>query len=191
MSQCLRIISPRSCSLQLGLRRIMTGLSFSSPPRASAFITSPRSRLLASQALVAYSCSRPIVANKPLQADGSTLVCSASSCQEPFGFFQRRHHCRKCGGIFCWQHSRNQVRLDELARFHPEGHWHRACDRCHSSFREWEHLRSSRTNSESSDSNGPAAAKSIEAPAPAKRAENNRVGSLAQSFQGTWNWSTF
>ncbi|KNG44474.1 zinc fyve-like protein [Stemphylium lycopersici] len=125
------------------------------------------------------------------QADGSTLVCSASSCQEPFGFFQRRHHCRKCGGIFCAQHSRNQVRLDELARFHPEGQRHRACDRCYSSFREWEHLRSSRTNSESSDSSGPAAAKAIEAPAAAKRPENTRVGSIAQSLQGTWNWSTF
>ncbi|EMD66189.1 hypothetical protein GGP41_006360 [Bipolaris sorokiniana] len=125
------------------------------------------------------------------QADASTLVCSASSCQEPFGFFQRRHHCRKCGGIFCAQHSRNQVRLDELARFHPQGHWHRACDRCHSSFREWEHLRSSRTNSESSDSSGPAPAKSIQTPAVAKRPDNTRVGSLAQSLQGTWNWSTF
>ncbi|KAH7401268.1 hypothetical protein BKA66DRAFT_406007 [Pyrenochaeta sp. MPI-SDFR-AT-0127] len=124
------------------------------------------------------------------QADGSTSVCSASSCQEPFGFFQRRHHCRKCGGIFCWQHSANQVRLDELARFHPEGILHRACDRCHSSFREWEHLRSSRTNSESSGSSLNAA-QSIETPAPAKRPENQRAGSLAQSFQGAWNWSTF
>ncbi|KAF1844105.1 uncharacterized protein K460DRAFT_157706 [Cucurbitaria berberidis CBS 394.84] len=124
------------------------------------------------------------------QADTSTAICSASSCQEPFGFFQRRHHCRKCGGIFCWQHSANQVRLDELARFHPDGLWHRACDRCHSSFREWEHLRSSRTNSESSGSSVAA----IEAPVPAmpaKRPENQRVGSLAQSFQGAWNWSTF
>ncbi|RMZ73123.1 FYVE domain [Pyrenophora seminiperda CCB06] len=134
--------------------------------------------------------SGPITRNH-WQADGSTSVCSASSCQQPFGFFQRRHHCRKCGGIFCWQHTGNSVRLDELARFHPEGHLHRACDRCYSSFREWEHLRSSRTNSESSDSNVPAAAKSIEAPVLAKRVENNRVGSLAQSFQGTWNWSTF
>ncbi|CBX94191.1 hypothetical protein IAQ61_005342 [Plenodomus lingam] len=124
------------------------------------------------------------------QADGSTSVCSASSCQEPFGFFQRRHHCRKCGGIYCWQHSANQVRLDELARFHPEGAWHRACDRCHSSFREWQHLRSSRTNSESSGSSG-APVQSIETPAPAKRPENQRVGSLAQSLQGAWNWSTF
>lgn len=123
------------------------------------------------------------------QADGSTSVCSAASCQEPFGFFQRRHHCRKCGGIFCWQHSANQVRLDELARFHPQGVLHRACDRCFSSFREWEHLRSSRTNSESSGSST-APPQSIETPAP-KRPQNARVGSIAQSFQGTWNWSTF
>jgi len=122
------------------------------------------------------------------QADSSTSVCSASTCQEPFGFFQRRHHCRKCGGIFCWQHSSKQVKLDELARFHPEGGLHRACERCYSSFREWEHLRSSRTNSESSGSSA------IETPTPkaaAKRPENPRVGSLAQSFQGAWNWSTF
>ncbi|KAH7080855.1 hypothetical protein FB567DRAFT_562406 [Paraphoma chrysanthemicola] len=122
-------------------------------------------------------------------ADSSTSVCSASSCHEPFGFFQRRHHCRKCGGIFCWQHSTKLVRLDELARFHPEGVLHRACDRCHGSFREWEHLRSSRSNSE--DSSGSAAAVQIEAPAQAKRPENHRVGSLAQSLQGAWNWSTF
>ncbi|KAH7406893.1 hypothetical protein DE146DRAFT_778472 [Phaeosphaeria sp. MPI-PUGE-AT-0046c] len=127
--------------------------------------------------------------NDPIQADGSTAVCSASSCQEPFGFFQRRHHCRKCGGIFCWQHSSRQVRLDELARFHPDGELHRACDRCHGSFREWEHLRSSRSNSESS--NDSAAAIQIEAPAPAKRPENPRVGSIVGSIQGAWNWSTF
>lgn len=127
--------------------------------------------------------------NNLFQADGSTAVCSASSCQEPFGFFQRRHHCRKCGGIFCWQHSSKQVRLDELARFHPDGELHRACDRCHGSFREWEHLRSSRSNSESSNSS--AAAIQIEALAPAKRPENPRVGSIVGSIQGAWNWSTF
>ncbi|KAL5115702.1 hypothetical protein ACEQ8H_006414 [Pleosporales sp. CAS-2024a] len=128
-------------------------------------------------------------ANEFVQADSSTLVCSASSCQEPFGFFQRRHHCRKCGGIFCWKHSSNQVRLDELARFHPDGALHRACDRCHGSFREWEHLRSSRSNSDSSDNS--AAAIAIEPCTVAKRPENPRVGSIAQSLQGAWNWSTF
>ena len=143
------------------------------------------------QRFLLFGTSRANHTNEPILADGSTTVCSASSCQEPFGFFQRRHHCRKCGGIFCWQHSSNQVRLDELARFHPEGHWHRACDRCHSSFREWEHLRSSRSNSSSSENSEPAVVQSIETPASTKRPETTRVGSLAQSFQGTWNWSTF
>lgn len=123
------------------------------------------------------------------QADSSTPVCSAVACQTPFGLFNRRHHCRKCGGVFCAQDSAKQVRLDELARFHPEGEWHRACDRCHSSFREWEHLRLSRSNSESSSNSG-GGAKPVQAPVPAKRPEA-RVGSLAQSFQGAWNWSTF
>lgn len=150
----------------------------SSPPM-------PRSQF-GSLALQMFQTSRT---NDPIQADGSTAVCSASSCQEPFGFFQRRHHCRKCGGIFCWQHSSQQVRLDELARFHPDGELHRACDRCHGSFREWEHLRSSRSNSESSNSS--AAAIQIEALPPAKRPENARVGSIVGSIQGAWNWSTF
>lgn len=82
------------------------------------------------------------------------------------------------------------MRLDELARFHPDGGWYRACDRCYSSFREWEHLRTSRNNSDSS-ARGGAPVQSIETPAPAKRPENQRVGSLAQSLQGAWNWSTF
>ena len=124
------------------------------------------------------------------QTDSSTTACSAPSCQAPFGLFNRRHHCRKCGGIFCWQDSSKQVRLDELARFHPDGEWHRACDRCHSSFREWEHLRLSRSNSESSSNSGKAAVP-VQAPPSARRPDNVRVGSLAQSLQGAWNWSTF
>ncbi|KAF2266488.1 hypothetical protein CC78DRAFT_578190 [Lojkania enalia] len=121
------------------------------------------------------------------QPDSSTLVCTASACHAPFSFFNRRHHCRKCGGIFCWQHSQKQVRLNEHALFHPEGDMQRACDRCHSQFRIWEQMRSSRSNSEDS---GSTTALTIDTPAP-KRPEAQRVGSLATSFQGTWNWSTF
>jgi hypothetical protein len=115
-------------------------------------------------------------------------VCTASCCDTPFGFFNRRHHCRKCGGIFCGPHSMKQVRLNEHALFHPEGDWQRSCDRCHTQYREWEQLRSSRTNSESSGSS--TAAVQIEN-AQAKRPENARVGSIATSFGGNWNWSTF
>ncbi|KAF1952115.1 hypothetical protein CC80DRAFT_552548 [Byssothecium circinans] len=122
------------------------------------------------------------------QPDTSANECSASSCQQTFNWRTRRHHCRKCGGIFCWQHSQKVVRLNEHALFHPEGNWQRSCDRCHTQFREWEQMRSSRTNSESSDS-GTAAVR-IDTPQ-AQRPENARVGSLATSFGGNWNWSTF
>ncbi|KAF2873950.1 hypothetical protein BDV95DRAFT_604171 [Massariosphaeria phaeospora] len=122
------------------------------------------------------------------QPDHSTSVCTASACQTPFGLFNRRHHCRKCGGIFCGQHSQQQVRLNEHALFHPDGELQRSCDRCHSQFREWEQMRSRRANS---DSSGSTAAVHIDTPAPAKRPDAHRVGSLATSFQGAWNWSTF
>ncbi|KAF2715769.1 hypothetical protein K504DRAFT_469884 [Pleomassaria siparia CBS 279.74] len=122
------------------------------------------------------------------QSDTSTNVCTASACQTPFGWFNRRHHCRKCGGVFCWQHSQKLVKLDENATFHPNGIEHRACDRCHSQFREWQELRTSRHNSESS---GSTTAPAINTPIVTKRPENQRYGSLATSVQNAWNWSTF
>ncbi|KAF2735656.1 FYVE-domain-containing protein [Polyplosphaeria fusca] len=121
------------------------------------------------------------------QPDSSTSVCSADSCETQFGFFTRRHHCRKCGAIFCWQHSQHQVRLTEFAIFHPEGDLQRACDGCYNQYRLWEQVRTSRSNSEDS---GRTPAMQIDTPI-AKRPEPNRVGSLATSFQGAWNWSTF
>lgn len=119
-------------------------------------------------------------------------MCTASACQTPFGFFNRRHHCRKCGGIFCSQHTQQQVRLNEHALFHPEGEWQRACDRCHTQYRQWEQMRSSRQNSDSSGSGKPAGT-GIETPKtknPLHRPDM-RVGSIQNSFSGAWNWSTF
>jgi hypothetical protein len=80
------------------------------------------------------------------------------------------------------------VRLNEDALFHPEGELERACDRCYTQFRKWEQMRSSRQNSESSGSTG---AVQIDTPIAAKRPDPQRVGSVANSFSGAWNWSTF
>lgn len=33
--------------------------------------------------------------------DRSARRCA--SCRQPFGLWRRRHHCRLCGNIFCWQ----------------------------------------------------------------------------------------
>ncbi|KAI9283884.1 hypothetical protein BC943DRAFT_338730 [Umbelopsis sp. AD052] len=62
-------------------------------------------------------------------------VASASRCPVQFNFFRRRHHCRRCGKIFCHEHSTNRILL-----FHPTeqssqqepsaGEWCRVCDKC-------------------------------------------------------------
>jgi hypothetical protein len=124
------------------------------------------------------------------QDDSSTNVCTQPGCSTPFTLFNRRHHCRKCGGIFCGTHSQQRVQLNEHALFHPDGELQRACDTCYNTFRQWQHLRSSRANSESSGSSSNAMIINAPLQVPAKRPDAQR-GSLAQSFQGTWNWSTF
>ncbi|KAF1998337.1 hypothetical protein P154DRAFT_439399 [Amniculicola lignicola CBS 123094] len=122
------------------------------------------------------------------QPDGSVTMCSAETCSTPFSFFTRRHHCRKCGRIFCWQHSQRQVPLNEHALFHPEGDFQRACERCFKQFTEWEAARSRPRQPD--DPNSPAVA--INTPIAAiQRQDGNRVGSIATSFQTGWNWSTF
>jgi hypothetical protein len=38
-------------------------------------------------------------------ADDTTTTCQY--CKQAFSFFNRRHHCRRCGGIFCGSCSNN------------------------------------------------------------------------------------
>ncbi|KAI9139749.1 hypothetical protein BKA69DRAFT_1126311 [Paraphysoderma sedebokerense] len=55
---------------------------------------------------------------------------NCSSCARPFTFFVRRHHCRKCGDIFCSACSPHYVRLNQYASFHDHGVLVRVCEAC-------------------------------------------------------------
>ncbi|KAI8049965.1 hypothetical protein BDF22DRAFT_162746 [Syncephalis plumigaleata] len=56
--------------------------------------------------------------------------CAAFTCQKPFTLFERRHHCRRCGEVFCAGCSANLLPLDQDAEYHPAGVMSRVCNRC-------------------------------------------------------------
>lgn len=66
---------------------------------------------------------------KQWQPDQSAHTCSFKHCSQEFNLFQRKHHCRGCGHIFCHTHSTNRLPL-----FHPNNTqkpvFSRVCDGC-------------------------------------------------------------
>ncbi|KAH6849953.1 hypothetical protein B0I37DRAFT_413388 [Chaetomium sp. MPI-CAGE-AT-0009] len=55
------------------------------------------------------------------KADHESTICDHATCKRYFSYFTRRHHCRKCGNIFCDQHSTFEIPLDQDANFNPRG----------------------------------------------------------------------
>ncbi|KAI9487506.1 MAG: hypothetical protein EXX96DRAFT_82081 [Benjaminiella poitrasii] len=53
----------------------------------------------------------------------------AKHCTVEFGLFNRRHHCRSCGRIFCQAHSSNVLPLF-ISNGEERGEWSRVCDIC-------------------------------------------------------------
>jgi hypothetical protein len=52
-------------------------------------------------------------------------------CSTRFSFFQRKHHCRRCGYIVCQRHSANRLPLFNTSKIHSTtGQWSRVCDDC-------------------------------------------------------------
>ncbi|KAK4517188.1 actin cytoskeleton and mitosis protein [Mucor velutinosus] len=52
-------------------------------------------------------------------------------CSTRFSFFQRKHHCRRCGSIVCQRHSANRLPLFNTSKAHSTtGQWSRVCDGC-------------------------------------------------------------
>ncbi|KAL9119617.1 MAG: hypothetical protein Q9187_003828 [Circinaria calcarea] len=125
--------------------------------------------------------------------DANAVICDAPMCYKTFNLFERRHHCRHCGHVFCNTHSHYIVPLDQDAEFHPNGFESRACKHCWERYRSWKAHRSSRTNSISSSITAISASPAIGI----GRVAGNRTGSdgpklpAAASVPRDWNWSTF
>ncbi|KAF9421917.1 hypothetical protein BGZ76_003926 [Entomortierella beljakovae] len=73
--------------------------------------------------------------------DSSAQVCTWPGCLREFGFFDRRHHCRRCGDIFCSAHCSKAVPLDYALDFNPAmGILSRACTGCYEAYEQWQGL---------------------------------------------------
>ncbi|KAF2764063.1 hypothetical protein EJ03DRAFT_346460 [Teratosphaeria nubilosa] len=121
--------------------------------------------------------------------DSSAICCAI--CQQPFTWFWRRHHCRRCGDIVCENHSSKRIPLDQNARYHPQGIESRACDPCHSDWIIIKKLRHSRASSiaESQNSSQGTAMPPLPIPSNQRNSEEVRIGSMARSEGMVW--STF
>ncbi|KAI4142267.1 MAG: hypothetical protein L6R39_005011 [Caloplaca ligustica] len=122
--------------------------------------------------------------------DSHATICDAATCHKSFSLFERRHHCRHCGHVFCNEHSSHKVPLDHNAEFHPEGAASRACQHCWDRYCAWRVSRTSRTNSITSS-----ATATPGTPIPGMGGDvpgmEAHKGSLASSVPRDWNWSTF
>ncbi|ORZ13963.1 hypothetical protein BCR42DRAFT_417745 [Absidia repens] len=81
--------------------------------------------------------------------DEDATSCAYPGCSRIFGLFERKHHCRKCGDIFCNTHCSNYLRLNQDSEFHPQGFLSRGCDDCAD---KWRHPSLTSTTSTSSTS---------------------------------------
>jgi hypothetical protein len=137
-------------------------------------------------------------ANHLLQPDSQSSICDEATCTRYFSYFTRRHHCRRCGNIFCDQHSTHTIPLDQDANYHPQGTQSRACQHCFNDYKRWSVSRSSRSNSESSQDE-PGTPTTPVVNCARGRAIGNILGqqmkgtpeSLGASVPRDWNWSTF
>lgn len=71
--------------------------------------------------------------------DESVIECGIPGCRKKFNFFERRHHCRKCGGIFCKEHTLHYLYINHLAQFTMGGRGtlSRVCSKCINDYREF------------------------------------------------------
>eukprot|EP01100_Stratorugosa_tubuloviscum_P010699 TRINITY_DN4619_c0_g1_i1.p1 TRINITY_DN4619_c0_g1~~TRINITY_DN4619_c0_g1_i1.p1 ORF type:complete len:135 (+),score=40.53 TRINITY_DN4619_c0_g1_i1:199-603(+) len=71
------------------------------------------------------------------KGDNEAEKCQAEFCNTTFSLVHRRHHCRKCGDIFCDKHTSKRLPLDyEAQTIEQLNVLVRVCDNCYTVLRE-------------------------------------------------------
>ncbi|KAF4977380.1 hypothetical protein FZEAL_6092 [Fusarium zealandicum] len=123
---------------------------------------------------------------KHWKPDNESSVCDDATCKRNFSYFTRRHHCRKCGHIFCDFHSTFAAPLDHDAKFNPRAPLSRTCRHCFEEFKNWYSQNSSRGSSAASSDDVPSTPITA-----GGKSELPRGPEIAASVPRDWNWSTF
>ncbi|WBW74165.1 zf-FYVE type zinc finger protein and glutamine sensor Pib2 [Schizosaccharomyces osmophilus] len=70
--------------------------------------------------------------------DSEAIICAFPSCSARFGLFERRHHCRCCGDVFCSAHCNRSIPLTFDVRFSLSAlKLFRACVSCFYDYLKW------------------------------------------------------
>ncbi|KHJ36199.1 putative fyve domain [Erysiphe necator] len=122
-------------------------------------------------------------------------------CTQTFSVFWRRHHCRRCGLIFCHLHSLYTAPLDQDANFHPLGKPSRVCQRCMAQWNTWIERHSSIIKENTVGLNGQLKMEESKPlkiasfpKAPIKADQTLAVAGssgMGKSVSSDWTWSTF
>lgn len=73
------------------------------------------------------------------QKNETAYKCGMKSCNKVFNLFERRHHCRKCGGIYCKEHTSHYLYINHLAQFTTGGRGtlSKVCNNCIEEYNEF------------------------------------------------------
>lgn len=123
------------------------------------------------------------------KSDTNAPICDHPICHKSFGLFERRHHCRHCGNVFCNEHSARQIPLDQDANFNPKGATWRACEHCWDQFDLWKIERSSNRSDEGGRAETPHTP--IKLIGREGKSPEGQKGAVASSVTRDYNWSTF
>lgn len=144
------------------------------------------------------ACPYVSVTNTKHQPDPESTVCDEPICKRNFNYFNRRHHCRRCGNIFCDAHSSFEVPLDQDANFNPRAAPSRTCNHCFEQYKSWHTRNNSQTSSSASSDIQNAMPPTPVAAIPGSHAIPGAVAlglskspDVAASVPRDWNWSTF